>query len=149
MENHLLDRLSIELLFVLTVILMLVGLEIGFRIGANVKGKKVKAQTSQVRALMGATLGLLAFMLAFTFAAAQKHFENRFQLQINEAMLLKSAFMKAGLFEEPVRSEARALLIEYVDDRIALRKWVQEKEAVNILYYSQAQKTSHISIIKS
>jgi len=132
MENHLLDRLSIELLFVLTVILMLVGLEVGFRIGANVKGKKVKAQTSQVRALMGATLGLLAFMLAFTFAAAQKHFENRFQLQINEAMLIKSAFMKAGLFEEPVRSEARALLIEYVDDRIALRKWVQEKEAVNI-----------------
>jgi hypothetical protein len=132
MDYHLLDRFSIQLLFLLTVILMLVGLEVGFRFGANVKGKKVKAQTSQVRALMGATLGLLAFMLAFTFAAAQEHFETRLQLQIDEAMLLKSAFMKAGLFEEPVRSEARALLIEYVDDRIALRKWVQEKEAVNI-----------------
>jgi len=132
MENHVLDRFSIEALFLLTVILMLVGLEVGFRFGANVKGKKVKGQTSQVRALMGAALGLLAFMLAFTFAAAQEHFEARFQLQIDEAMLLKSAFMKADLFEEPVRSEARALLIEYVDDRIALRKWVQEKESVNI-----------------
>jgi hypothetical protein len=29
----------------------------------------LKAQTAQVRALMGATLGLLAFMLAFTFSA--------------------------------------------------------------------------------
>ena len=132
MGYHLLDDLSIELLFLLTVILMLVGLEVGFRFGNKIERKRVKAQTSQVRALMGATLGLLAFMQAFTFAAAQNHFENRFQLQIDEALLLKAAFMKADLFGEPVRSEARGLLIEYVDDRIALRQSVREKNAVDI-----------------
>ena len=112
-----------------SLILMLLMLEIGFRLGRSRQDKKVKAQTAQVRALMGATLGLLAFMLAFTFASAQNHFEQRIQLQIDEAMLSKKAFMRADLATEPARSELRALLLEYSELRVNLKQMVRRGDS--------------------
>lgn len=127
MAVHFLDQFSIELLFLLTVLLMLFMLEVGYRFGRSEQTKKAKSQTAQVRALMGATLGLLAFMMAFTFATAQTHYENRIQLQIDEAILAKNAFMQADLAQEPFRSQARDLLLQYVEGRLQLRKMVSEK----------------------
>ena len=132
MEIHFFDYISVELLFVLTVLVMLLMLEVGFRFGSVKKSKKVKAQTAQVRALMGATLGLLAFMLAFTFATAQDHFESRIQLQVDEALMLKKAFMQADRFSEPVRSDFRELLIEYTDGRTELRTAVRDRDRARI-----------------
>ena len=133
MENHFFDRITIELLFVATVGLMLMMLELGFQFGTRKQTKKAKAQTAQVRALMGATLGLLAFMLAFTFATAQDHFESRIQLQVDEALALKMAFMQSDRFQEPVRSQARELLMEYAEGRVKLRGDVQDKQTIEIL----------------
>lgn len=127
MAVHFLDQFSIEFLFLLTVLLMLIMLELGFRFGRSKQSKKVKAQTAQVRALMGATLGLLAFMLAFTFATAQSHYENRIQLQIDESVLAKNAFLQADLVREPFRSQTRDLLLQYVEGRLQLRKMITEK----------------------
>ena len=128
MAVHFLDQFSIEFLFLLTVLLMLLMLETGYRFGRKEQLKKVKAQTAQVRALMGATLGLLAFMMAFTFATAQTHYENRIQLQIDEAILAKNAFMQADLVREPFRSQTRDLLLRYVEGRLQFRKVVSEKD---------------------
>jgi len=125
MHNHFFDTLSIEALFFLTFLFMVLTLEVGFRFGQRKQGKSVKAQTAQVRALMGATLGLLAFMLAFTFSAAQKNFESRIQFQIDEATQAKNAFMQADLFPEPVRTEVRQLLLEYVEGRVSLVEMVK------------------------
>ena len=127
MASHFLDQFHIEFLFFLTVLLMLFMLEVGYRFGRNKLSSKVKAQTAQVRALMGATLGLLAFMLAFTFSTAQKHYENRIQLQIDEAVLAKNAFMQADLVPEPFRSQVRDLLLQYVESRLQLHKMISEK----------------------
>jgi ABC-type multidrug transport system fused ATPase/permease subunit len=129
MHNHFFDTLSIELLFVLSFLLMVLMLEVGFQFGQRKRARAVKAQTAQVRALMGATLGLLAFMLAFTFSAAQQHFESRIQFQIDEAILAKNAFMQTDLYPEPVQSKARQLLLEHVEGRVQLSKLVREKRA--------------------
>ena len=126
MNNHLFDHLSIELLFLLTVVLMLLMLELGFRFGLRTQAKPVKEQTAQVRSLMGATLGLLAFMLAFTFSNAQTHFENRMQLQIDEAVVAKSAFMQVDLAGEPLRTRARELLLDYIGGRVELNSVVRQ-----------------------
>lgn len=136
MAMHFLDGFSIELLFVGTVLLMLFMLEVGFRLAQSTRSKKVKAQTAQVRALMGATLGLLAFMLAFTFATAQDHYENRIQLQIDEAILTKNAFLQADLAPEPIRSQARNLFLEYVEGRLKfhdIAKNKSEQDALAVL----------------
>jgi len=77
LKAHFFDQISIWTLFVGTIIFMVLFIEIGFRMGKRAQANARKAQTSQVRAIMGAGLGLLAFMLAFTFSTAQSHFETR------------------------------------------------------------------------
>ena len=146
MNAHFFDTISIEALFLLTFVLMVVMLEVGFRFGSQLKGSKVKAQTSQVRALMGATLGLLAFMLAFTFSAAQSHFENRIQFQIDEAVISKNAFMQSGLLPEPQQSQVRALLQEHVDDRVKLVQLVREKNQQEIFRVLKRSEEIHLEL---
>ena len=60
MNNHFFDQLSIELQFLLTFVLMVLMLELGFHFGLRKQVKPVKAQTAQVRALMGAMLFVIA-----------------------------------------------------------------------------------------
>lgn len=133
MNKHFFDQFSIELLFLLTVMFMLLMLESGYRFGLITQAKPAKAQTAQVRALMGATLGLLAFMLAFTFSSAQTHFENRVQFQIDEVVVARSAFMQADLAGEPLRTRARKLLLDYIDDRIELDNVIRQARANDVL----------------
>ena len=71
---------------------------------------------------MGATLGLLAFMLAFTFATAQSHFETRVANLAEEARLVHNAFLHAELLDAPLRDRARKILREYVGDRLLLEE---------------------------
>ncbi len=144
MQMNWFDSFSIPMLFGASLLLMLLMLEIGFRFGGSRRAGKVKAQTSQVRALMGATLGLLAFMLAFTFASAQNHFEQRIQLQIDEAMLAKKAFMRADLADEPSRSELREHLLEYAELRVRLKQIIQAGDAERTA--SEIQRSEEIQL---
>lgn len=146
MANHILDEYSIAALFAFTLLLLLCMQELGFRYGQTWKVKKVKAQTAQVRALMTATLGLLAFMLAFTFSAAQTHFENRIQLQVDESMLAKNAFMQADLMQEPFRSRARDLLIRYVECRLNLQEMVRKKDQEEIVKALDCAEEIHMAL---
>jgi hypothetical protein len=132
MNNHFFDQFSIELLLLLTVILMLAQLELGYRLGRKAQPKTADTQVAQVRSLMGATLGLLAFMLAFTFSNAQTHFENRMQFQIDEAVVAKNAFMQADLAGEPLRTDARELLLDYVDSRLELNAFVEQSRVDDV-----------------
>lgn len=115
--SHFLDLIPIWVLLIGTILLMAIFIEVGFRLGKRAQLNAKKAQTSQVRAIMGAGLGLLAFMLAFTFSTAQTHFEARVQNLAEEARIARNAFMQADLLAEPVRTEAKLLLRDYVDLR--------------------------------
>jgi hypothetical protein len=143
LNTHFLDTLSLASIFSLSFLLMVLMLELGFRYGQLRSSKGGKAQIAQVRALMGATLGLLAFMLAFTFSGAQSHFENRIQLQIDEAVLAKNAFMQADLYPEPYKSEARRLLFELVDGRVKLLELVRAKQGEQIFALLQESSAIH------
>ena len=117
-QAHFLDQFSPEILFLLSIGLMVGAMEVGFRLGRRGADRSAKAQHSQVRAIMGAALGLTAFMLAFTFAMAQAHFETRVQGMLEEARLANDAFMQADLMPEPYRGEARAILRRYMGGRL-------------------------------
>ncbi len=146
MHIHFFDKISIELLFLLTFLLMVLMLELGFRFGINKQTRPVKAQTAQVRALMGATLGLLAFMLAFTFSTAQTHFESRIQFQIDESILAKHAFMQAGLEDEPLRTQSRSLLLELVEGRVKLNELVREKRQKELFQLLKHAEDIHLEL---
>jgi len=120
--SHFFDLVPVWLLLVGTILIMIIFIESGFRLGKRAQANARKAQTSQVRAIMGAGLGLLAFMLAFTFSTAQSHFEMRVQSLAEEARIARNAYMQADLLVEPRRTQSKELLKEYIHLRSTRRK---------------------------
>jgi hypothetical protein len=120
---HFFDLVPIWALLIGTILVMVLFIEYGFQLGKRAQAGSKKAQTAQVRAIMGAGLGLLAFMLAFTFSTAQSHFEARVQSLAEEARIARNAFMQADLLTEPRRSQAKNLLKDYVQLRSDDRKF--------------------------
>ncbi len=141
---HFFDLIPIWALLIGTILIMALFIESGFRLGKNAQAGSRKAQTAQVRAIMGAGLGLLAFMLAFTFATAQSHFEARVQSLAEEARIARNAFMQADLLTEPRRSQAKRLLRDYVqlrsDDRTFKGTVVSEQLAELLRASEQIQQ---------
>jgi len=121
--SHFFDLIPIWLLLIGTILLMVLFIEFGFRLGKKANSDGKKAQTSQVRAIMGAGLGLLAFMLAFTFSTAQSHFEVRVQSLAEEARIARNAFMQADMLVEPERTQAKLLLKDYIELRSGMHKF--------------------------
>ena len=117
---HFFDLIPIWLLLIGTIAIMVLFIEYGFRLGQRAQSTAKKAQTSQVRAIMGAGLGLLAFMLAFTFSTAQSHFEVRVQSLAEEARIARNAYMQADLLPEPRRTSAKQLLKDYLKLRAGI-----------------------------
>ncbi len=68
--------------------------------------------------MVGATLGLLAFILAFTFGVAADHFSTRRHLVLDEANAIRSTYAMTAMLAKGSCAESRELLREYVDIRV-------------------------------
>lgn len=75
---------------------------------------------SPVTAIAGSILGLLGFMLAFTFSIASDRYDAKKGLVREEANVLRTAWQRSDFLQEPDRTKTKALLRDYVDNRIAL-----------------------------
>ena len=111
-----LDLLPLWGAFFVILLLVLVSVEVGYRLG-KYRSRNTEEKESAVGAMVGATLGLLAFMLAFTFGLAAERFDERRQAVLDEANAIGSAYLRAGMIGER-REEIRALLRTYVDTRL-------------------------------
>jgi hypothetical protein len=60
-------------------------------------------------------LGLLAFMLGFTFNLVGERFQQRRGTVRDEAAAIQTAYLQSDLLEEPCRSESKAMIRHYVD----------------------------------
>src|SRR5512134_581079 len=67
-----------------------------------------------------AIVGLVAFMLAFTFGIASSRFDVRKGLVRDEARAIETTYLRADFLTEPDRDEVKRLLVEYLDERLAL-----------------------------
>jgi hypothetical protein len=70
--------------------------------------------------IVGATLALLGFMLAFTFGFTASRFDSKKQLLLDEVNSIGTTFLRAGFLPEPHCNEIRLLIRKYVDLRITL-----------------------------
>ena len=118
MPETFLDQSPVWLLYAGTVLLLLAGNEAGFRLGGWRRGRMPEGEKTPATAIMGSTLGLLAFMLAFTFGMAGTRFDARKQLVLDEASAVLRAHQRAQLLPEPQRSACSRLLQDYVKLRI-------------------------------
>jgi hypothetical protein len=112
------DRLPLWAVFIATVGLVALSLEGGYRIGKYRRQETDQEKEAPVGAIVAATLGLLAFMLAFTFSSAAIRFDQRRFAVLEEANAIGTASLRADLLPEPHATEIKRLLRDYVDVRI-------------------------------
>jgi hypothetical protein len=91
-----------------------------------VKGRR-ETEQSQESYLIGAILGVLALLLAFSFGMALDRYEERRHLVIQEANAIGTSYLRAQLLDEPHRSRLSKLLVQYTDNRIALAEVPAER----------------------
>jgi hypothetical protein len=118
MNDALFDTAPLWVVFLATVGFILLTVEIGFRAGIFHARRSEDARQASIDPLVGATLGLLAFVLAFTFGMATSRYDTRRQLVLDDVIAIRTADLRAQQIPEPRRAELRALLREYVDVRV-------------------------------
>lgn len=114
-----LDVLPIWGVYLFTVIVLLLSAEAGFRLGKLIQQRRPDQSESGVGTMVGASLAMLGFLLAFITSIAVNIFTARIQLVVKEANAIGTAYLRAGYLEEPISSESRDLLREYIDVRLA------------------------------
>lgn len=115
-----LDRLSIEAIYALTVGLVLLAAEIGFRLGLRLQRRDPSfLQGSMPIAEVAGSLGLLGFLLAFSIGITVNHFDTRRGFVVADANAIRTSYLRTSFLGEPDRTKAQDLLREYVDLRLA------------------------------
>jgi uncharacterized membrane protein (Fun14 family) len=108
-----------ELVIALVLIgLLLLTIEMGYRLGDRVQPGLNDSAKSPVLAISGAIFGLLALLLGFTFSMSLGRFDQRKQLVVQEANAIGTTYLRSKLFPEPHRSDVASLLRSYVDARL-------------------------------
>jgi hypothetical protein len=118
MNDSLFYALPLWGVFAATVLLGWLAVEGGFGIGAFGARKWAQEREAPMDAMVGSTLGLLAFVLAFTFGMAITRYDARKQLVLDDVIAIRTVDLRAQLLPEPHRGQIRAALREYVDVRL-------------------------------
>ncbi|HKO96470.1 MAG TPA: hypothetical protein VJU86_05740 [Pyrinomonadaceae bacterium] len=114
------DVLPVWLLFFLTIGLVVISVEIGFRLGRTVRRKTKDEREAPASSISGVILGLQAFLLAFTFSIVSDRYDTKKSLVREEANVIRTTWNRADFLPEPDRAKAKALLQEYLERRIAV-----------------------------
>lgn len=122
--------LAIIAMFVLPLLAVLIPIQIGQYIGARHRKKVGELEDGPIGTSVGAALGLLAFLMAFTFQIVSERVDSRRELLLAEVTEIRTAYLQAGLIPEPYKSESRKLLMEYTNIRVELAADVSKVHSV-------------------
>lgn len=115
------DSTPLWVVFSFTVLLLFLSAEVAFLIGRSRRSTYNDAEKTTTSAILGAVLGLLAFLLAFTFGMAGSINNERKRLVGEEANAIGTAYLRADLLPETQSADIQTLLREYVTIRVELR----------------------------
>lgn len=114
-----LDSLPIFGVYLLTVTVLLLAIEAGYRSGIVIQKHRPDQAAVGVGTMVGASLAFLGFLLAFIVGIAVNIFNERRAIVVDEANAIGTTYLRAEYLDEPFSTEARQLLSEYVDVRLA------------------------------
>jgi hypothetical protein len=130
MYNEPLDAIPLWGVFVGAVAIFFLAMEGGYRLGKWRHVHVAEEKKSPVGVMVGSILGLLAFLLAFTFGLGATRFEERRHTVLEEANAIGTTYLRTRLLPEPQRTETARLLREYVDVRVQGMKEQLPQETV-------------------
>jgi hypothetical protein len=96
--NGPIDALPLWALFISILLVVLLSVEFGYRLGKYRRSRQEQEKEAPVGTMIGATLGLLAFILAFTFGLAAARFDARRQVLLDEANAIGTTYLRAACF---------------------------------------------------
>lgn len=119
--SSIIDFLPLWVFNLIVSAIVLLAIEAGWRLG-NYRRKRAEDEKAPINAAVGATLGLLAFLLAFTFSMAATRFDGRKQVILNEANAIGTNYLRTDLLPAQFGEQARSLLREYTAIRAGGRE---------------------------
>ena len=114
------ESIPILVFFVIVCIIVVISTEAGYLIGNRVHKKSVKKKEtfeekeSPVSGISGSVLGLLVFILVFTFSIVSDRYDNKRRLVREEAHAIRTVWLRSDFLPEPDRAKSKELLKEYV-----------------------------------
>lgn len=141
-----LDAAPLWVIFLGTVAAIILAEECGYGLGrVRLRRHPERESDSLLGGMVAAELGLLAFLLAFTFGIAASRFDARRQVVLDEANAIGTAYLRVAILPEAHRATLRRLLAEYTDVRIAgvgghmpLDEAIQRSEDLQTQLWSEA-----------
>lgn len=146
-EPELFDFVPLWLLFAATIAVVLISIEAGYRLGRYRRGRAEDEREAPVGGIIAATVGLLAFVLAFTFGLAASRFDDRRKIVLEEVGAIRTTYLRAGFLPAPHDATVRKLLTDYVDARLEAvhrndaRRVLQRSEEIHRLLWREAEAT--------
>jgi len=113
--------------FIGTIIIVIVSIELGHRAGNLLQRRKKNEKGPMVSVISSSILGLLAFILAFTFGTVSDRFDARKSLVREEANQIGTLWLRTDFISEPERSETRKLIRDYLALRIDLNESLDDE----------------------
>ena len=119
------DRSSLLGLFLITLVVVFVSIGTGTAL-RRLMGVRA-SESDATGSVVGATLGLLAFILAFSFSMAANRYDARKGLLLQEINAIDTTYLRAGLLDDRYRDLVRRQLADYVALRV---KAVQQADTL-------------------
>lgn len=128
------SKMPLWVMFGLTVAICMGAVEAGTVLASvALRRKKEKEPDGPLGSLVSAVLGLLAFIMAFTFGIAAARFDTRKQLVLEEANAIGTTYLRASLLPAKQGREVRRLLREYA----GIRSKIEPKNVTEVLRQSE------------
>jgi hypothetical protein len=112
------DNLPFWGVFLFSVTVILVAIEVGFRLGCRARERPSKTGKIQIGSVVAASLGLLGFILAFTYGSVISRYDVRKQLVLDEANAVGTTLLRADVLTDVDRVVVYRILDDYVTLRI-------------------------------
>jgi hypothetical protein len=115
------SHVPLFLVFIVSMALILLCIEGGYRYGKHRLSKQDKAEGGgSISTMVQIQLGLVAFLVAFTFGFVAQRFSERRQLVIQEANAIGTTFLRADFLPAASADSVKEILRQYVDLRLKI-----------------------------
>src|SRR5262245_20402061 len=115
---HLFEFLPLWVTFVGIVVIVVLSIWLGIYLARARKKRGRVEEEGPIGTVVSATLGLLAFILAFTFGLTASRFDSRRQLLLDDVTAIETTALRAELIPEPHRTEVREIMRKYIELRL-------------------------------
>lgn len=147
--GHFFGSISPWVLFAFIVVCYVLIIMAGYLIGHQRFLRGYRPPDTSLGTSVDVVLGLLAFMLSFTFSLTWSRFSQRNSLLIEQAKTLRSCYLRTSLLPEKQKLELRQLFQEYTNILVQIQATLDVEKSlgrlneIHLLLWQQTASLAH------